>query len=88
MNDEQALARAHRAYNELTETQGIFEKLRAAMVERLVSTGVEQSALREKMYFGLQTMNAVEKALREAVDAGNVVKHAQAAAELLAPPRG
>lgn len=85
MTDEETIARAHRAYSEMTETQAIFEKLRNGMVERLINTSIEQGPLREKMYFALQTINTVERALREAVDAGEVSKFALRQAELLRP---
>ncbi len=85
MNDEEAIERSYRAYNELTETQAIFEKMRQNALEKLIATPLEAGEWREKLYRVVTTINTVERALREAVDAGEVSKFALHQAEMLRP---
>lgn len=85
MTDDEVLAKAHRAYNELVETKAIFDKMRESLVARWAATGIDSTDHREKLFNNYATINAVERALREAVDAGKYVEHAREAVAQLGP---
>jgi hypothetical protein len=85
MNDAQALAKAHRAERELIETEEAYDRLRAKLVEKLVSTSIDQQALREKLYFAIQAADSVRKALMDVVQNGQIAEIALAQQNLLRP---
>lgn len=85
MDDQQAIERAHRAYSELTEIQATFDKMRTALIERWAATGFDKTDHREKLFNAYSTINSVERALRESVDAGRVSTNALEMAALLQP---
>ena len=86
MTDQDTLRRAGKAWVELEATGGLMEAMEAALFERWAATGVDAAAHREKLYHAAAALRGVRKALTEAVQAGEVVKHSAAMAELLAPP--
>jgi hypothetical protein len=88
MNDQDALRRAGRARVELEATGGLMDAMEAALYERWAATGVDAAAHREKLYHAAAAIRGVRRALGEAVQAGEVVKHSAAMADLLAPPLG
>lgn len=66
-----AQARGQRAQVELTETAAAFAGLRAAMLEEIVKSGIKDSAFRDKLILGVQSIDSIRKALMKAVQAGN-----------------
>lgn len=85
--DEKALAfqaRGVRAQIELTETAAAFEGLRAAMLEEVVKTGITDTAFRDKLIMGVQSLDAIRKALEKAVQQGKDAKALAAYHEMLA----
>jgi len=81
MNDEQALAQAHKAKAELELTDAAFTTLRTAMLDKLVATAIDQPVVREKLYLAVQTLDAVRQTLFETVQNGIVAEHALQALE-------
>jgi hypothetical protein len=75
MDDRTAESRGHKARQELEMTNAAFDGLRAAALNELVATGPEQVVKREKLYLTCSILEAVRKALNDAVDAGNVASY-------------
>lgn len=75
-NPHDTIARAGRAERELELTTEIFAGLRQAMLEQIASSGVEHVAKREKLFMGIQSLEAVRKMLMGCVSAGAVAEHA------------
>jgi len=88
MTDHDTLRQAGKARVELEAAGSLMEAMEAALVERWAATGVDAAAHREKLYHAAAAIRGVRKALNEAVQAGEVVKHSASMAELLAPPAG
>lgn len=80
-----ALHRAGRASSELSMTDEIFTQLRAGAIEKWAATGIDHIATREKLFLTVQTIDAVRKALFEAVENGKVEAFARHQAEMLSP---
>lgn len=87
MSDQETLRAAGQARVELAQTDRLFDAMEAALAERWAATGIDAAAHREKLYHAAAAIRGVRKALIEAVQAGEVVKHAAAMADLLAPPK-
>ena len=85
MTDHHTLRQAGRARVELEATGALMDQMEAALCERWASTGVDAADHREKLYHACAAIRGVRRALNEAVQAGEVVKHSAAMAELLAP---
>lgn len=66
----EAIARGHRAFNELEEVGRAFDLVRAAIVETLAQTSVGQDAKVIKLHMSLQNLAAVRKALQDTIDNG------------------
>jgi hypothetical protein len=75
MNDEAAVRAAHRAQQELTQTEAAFTGLRQAMIDQWSQTASDQEHKREKLFLAVQTLDAVRKALLETVAAGEVANY-------------
>lgn len=73
-----------RAKTELAETDIAFDGLRMAMMEEIIKTGPEQLAKRERLIAGVQIIDAVRKALKKAVEAGEQAKTIDQYTQLLA----
>lgn len=69
------IRRAERAGRELAETAAAFERLRGAMVDELLASPVVETALRERLYLGVQVLDGVRRALHEAVSAGEMANY-------------
>lgn len=78
---EETIIRGGQAAGELTLTEDVIAKLRAGMLEKIAGSTTGQRELREAMYFGVQALDAVRKALMDAVASGN---HAAALDEMAA----
>jgi hypothetical protein len=83
--DAATLARAERARRELDLTSELIAAMEAALVDRWITTPIDAAAHREKLYHAAAALRAVRKALMDAVQAGEVVRHAAAMAELMGP---
>jgi hypothetical protein len=77
MSDPVAIARGARAKVELVETEAAFEAVRAAMIKRLVSTATAASDERERLYHGVQVLDAVRAALVKVVNTGKLEEAAE-----------
>jgi hypothetical protein len=88
MTDQETLRQAGKARVELEATGGLMEAMEAALFERWAATGIDAAAHREKLYHAAAALRGVRRALHEAVQAGEVVKHSAAMADLLAPSPG
>lgn len=71
----QRLARAGRAKAELAETDAAYEKLKAALVEKLLATPLERQDLRERIYMAINAGDQMRAMLRDAVADGEMVNH-------------
>jgi hypothetical protein len=71
------LARAGRVRREFEETQAAFDAVRLAMVETLFATAVDRAAEREKLYLGVQVLDAVRKSMMDAISTGEIEEYAQ-----------
>lgn len=80
--------RAAQAASELTVTEEVFAQLRAAIIEKWSSTGVDQVETREKMFLSVQAVDAVRSALLRAVADGQLELSARETAELLSRAEG
>lgn len=60
-----------RTRREFPETQAAFAKVRAAMVLRLFATKTNATEERERLYFSVQTLDAVEAAMTLAMGQGS-----------------
>lgn len=81
MTDQEAAGRAARARIELELTEAAFAGLRVAALNELVATTPSQSDKREKLYLTCSILDAVRKALLDAVAAGEVANYATQLAE-------
>lgn len=64
-------AREARTRREFPETQAAFTRVRAAMVARLFKTPTSAAAERETLYLSVQTLDAVEAAMTQAMGQGS-----------------
>lgn len=87
MSDQETLRAAGQARVELAQTERLFDAMQEALAERWATTGIDAADHREKLYHAAAAIRSVRKALNQAVQAGEVVKHAAEMAELLAPPK-
>lgn len=85
MSDESAAARGHRAFNELTEVAGAFDRVEAALLKTLSETPVGADVKILKLHAAVQNLAAVRQALQEVIDEGRVAEHAIAHAGLTRP---
>lgn len=85
MTEDQAIQKGRRAAVELTETQWAFDQMKALLVEKLVATGVDAVATREKYYDALKAIEMVRKALIKVMADGQTAAHSREMADLLSP---
>ena len=71
---------AAKAQQELTQTEAAFAAVRRAMVDRLLGSAVADGAAREKLYLGVQSLDAVRKVLFDVI-AGAQIEEAVAGME-------
>jgi Spy/CpxP family protein refolding chaperone len=81
MDHTERLALVHRAKKELELTEGAYDRLRQAMVDKLFSTPIEAQALRERIYVAVQSMDTVREMLRQATFDEAAVNHETLLAE-------
>lgn len=85
MTEEQAIQKGRRAAHELTETQWAFDEMKALLVEKLIATGVDAVASREKYYDALKAIEMVRKVLVETMANGQALTYQRDMAALLSP---
>ena len=73
--------RASTAKLELRETEAAFDAVRGAMIDALIATSPTEDRTREALYLGVQSLDAVRKALRQVIDAGALDEAAAALRE-------
>jgi phage-related tail protein len=83
MTDEQAVAKGHRAEREYEETAEGFEKVRQAAVKALINTKAGEEAVRERLVVTCQILDAVQSALMDVVNSGQLAEHAIRQRDLL-----
>lgn len=69
MTDEER-RRAHQARKEYPETERAFERVKSAMAVKLFETPLSATAERERLYYSVQALVAVQKALMDAMGQG------------------
>lgn len=79
MSDE--IARAERTRREFNETDAAFQAVRDAMVSRLLGSSVTETEIRERLYFGVQVLDAVRKAMMDAISTGEIELYAESIRE-------
>lgn len=67
-----AIARGSQAREELALTAEAFAKVRAGLLEVIAKSAIGETTLREKVYMGVQVIDAMHKLLEEEA-AGGVV---------------
>jgi len=75
MNDQATANEGERARQELTLAARALAGLRQAALEEIVTTPPETQAKRERLIVCVQILDAVRRALEEAVDAGEVANY-------------
>ena len=76
------IRRAHAARSDLRETEQAFSDLRAALIDKLLSSPAEAATTRETCYFAVQALDGVKTALLHVVAGGEIE---EAVAELTRP---
>lgn len=84
MTEAEAVARGHRAFNDLEEVGAAFDAVRDAILKALAETPVGQEAKVLNLHKSLQNLAAVRKALQNTIDAGRVASASQAARDAIA----
>lgn len=70
-----AIAGAGQARAELAQTEEAFAKVRAGMLEVIAKSDLGESVLREKLYMGVQMLDAVKKMLLDTAAGGDVAEY-------------
>lgn len=83
ISDSQEIALGHRAKAELDVTARAFAHLRGVMLEEIAASQPHQADRRERLYQGLQVLDAVKTALTRAVSAGEAAQMRQIVLETL-----
>ena len=83
--DRRATVRGNKAEAELELFDEAFDQLKAAAIEELLATGVDQVEKRERLYRIANTSEAVRKALKQIALDGLIAREALARQDLLRP---
>jgi len=70
MTDHEEIEAGRKARDALETVVPYFARLEAGMMDRWLTSGVEETQVREKLFFAMQSLKAVRDALMAAVDAG------------------
>lgn len=84
MSDDRT-ARAHRAFNELSEINDAFDRVEAALVKAMRDAPVGADPMILRLHMSLQNLAAVKKAVQLVTDDGLMAEDALARAELTGP---
>lgn len=82
MDDEQTAAKGRRTLNEMTELQGVFASLEAAIFREMQQTPVGADVKVQNLHKTLHNLAAIQTAMREIVDNGKFAQDAIAMAGL------
>lgn len=74
MDDNQAVARGHRAFNELEEVQAAFDKVREVLINELIGSPVGQDGKILRLHMAIDALAAVRKVMRDTIDNGMVAQ--------------
>ena len=69
--------RANAANRELEQTSEAFAALRQSMIDELIATPVQRALEREKLYLGINALDAVKAALMAVIDSGRIEQAAE-----------
>jgi len=75
MDDEQIIRKANRAAIEYLETEEAFAAVRQALINKWAGSELGASAERERLFFSIQSLDAVQTALRGVIEDGKVARH-------------
>ena len=81
MIDSDVMRRAERAKRELRETEIAFNEVRSVLVTKLLSSGLDESDKRERLYLAVQVLDAVRSAMRDVMAGGEIEAKAAELAE-------
>ena len=79
MDNEQALMRAHRAFNELEEVNSAFDKVRDVLIKELLGSQIGQDAKILRLHAAIDALSAVRQVLQATIDNGRVAEAVAAA---------
>lgn len=82
MTDEQAVQKGRQAEREYAETAQAFETVRQAILAELVATSPANAEKVLKLHMAVQNLTAVQKALMNVVQSGQIAQHALSQAGL------
>lgn len=72
------IARSRQAAQELREMAGAFDEVRAATVNKLLSSPIQDTAIREKLYLAVQVIDAVRAVMMDVAQTGDIELAAEA----------
>jgi hypothetical protein len=76
-----AAAQCKREYQ---QTEAAFDAVRAALVEKLFATKLDEPLVREKLYLAVQSLDAVRVCMEQVITTGEIERHVEETRELLA----
>lgn len=85
MDNEQSIARSHRAFNELEEVGSAFDKVREALIKELISSQIGQDTKILRLHAAIDALAAVRQVLKSTIDDGMVAENAIAVAGFTRP---
>lgn len=85
MDEHQRIARGHRAFNELEELKGVFDRLEAGVFRELTQTPIGADDKVRRLHMTLHNLAGLRAALRAMIDDGRVAELALATAGLNRP---
>ena len=71
MTEEELRKRSIAVKREFPETEAAFDRIRSAMVSKLFLTPMGATDRREKLYYAVQTLDAVKAAMIEMMGVGS-----------------
>jgi len=71
MTEEELRRRSIAVKREFPETEAAFDRIRSAMVSKLFLTPMGATDQREKLYYAVQTLDAVKAAMIEMMGVGS-----------------
>lgn len=75
--DDDVIEAAIKARGEWAQLESAFARTRNALSETLLGSALTENALREKLYLSVQVLDAVAKAMRETIQAGEIEELAE-----------
>jgi len=72
MDDEQIIRKANRAAIEYLETAEAFALTRQALIDKWAGSDLSAGAERERLFYSVQSLDAVQKVLLQVIDSGKI----------------